>query len=137
MSAYHITKKDLENADDQFCSQCKTRKTKYLGKIMGQKAVLYKNNCDCSSGIKSFGKTEKQLWEHISTPFWQHAGQKPNKQEQAKLDYMKRHNMTWGDMRKERDAKLATNESAAKAFYEHKQKYGTGNAPEARFTKGS
>ena len=88
---------------------------------------------ECLDGKPTKGRTDEQLFEHISTPFWVHAGLKPNTSEKAKLHYMKQHNMTWGDLRKERDAQYAKSPSGLKAMEEYK-KHG---APEINFRKNS
>ncbi len=92
---------------------------------------------ECLDIRPSIGKTDKQMYEHISTPLFVHAGLKPNAQDKAKLAYMKAHNMSWGDLRKEKYSKLAGHESAMPEFQKHLAKYGTKNAPETKVNKTS
>jgi hypothetical protein len=124
---------DLNEAIDQYCSKCKKKKEKYIGMIMGTDSVMYRPQCACSGEYRSVGKSDKQRWEHVSTPFWVHAGLPPNEQDKAKLAYMKAHNMTWGDLRKERDAQYAKSPSGLKAMAEYKKN----GAPEIDFRKNS
>ena len=77
--------------------------------------------CDgCRYGTYKHGKTDKQAFEEIATPYWVHAGQKPNAQDKAKLKYMKEKNMTWGDLKMERDMKYAKTEGDMKDFLAYK-----------------
>lgn len=62
-----------------------------------------------SSGSYSSGRTDKQLLEHISTPFWLLAGNKPKPHEERQLKYMKSHNLTWTDVRKLNQLKAKPN----------------------------
>jgi hypothetical protein len=48
---------------------------------------------------------DKRTLEHISTPYWVHMGLEPKTAaEKRQVAYKKQHNLTWGEMRKERDA---------------------------------
>ncbi len=82
-------------------------------------------------------RTDKQLFEHISTPYWQHMGLEPKPKEKAQLQYMKAHGMSWGDMRKARYANMPTTNQGAQTFEKHYNKYGRSNAPDAAFKKES
>lgn len=92
---------------------------------------------DCIGTPAPTGKSDKQMWEHISTPFWVHAGLSPKKKELAQMRYMKDHNLSWGDLRKARYAKVPMTNEGVKTFEQHRAKYGRRNAPDASFGKKS
>lgn len=128
-NAFNVTQEDLKKAADQFCPKCKTKYQKYLGLIMGTKAVMWRPMCTCQSGYKSSQKTEKQLFNELQTPFWKMIGAKPKPQE-AQLDsYLKRRGIGYGEWRLEREANSAKQQGGVDRFNEHVKKYGRDNAP--------
>jgi hypothetical protein len=74
--------------------------------------------------------SEKQILEHISTPFWLLAGQKPKPAEARQLDYMKKRNLTFTDIRR-MEATKATNRGA----YEQFLNYRNGKGESAKYEK--
>ena len=96
---------DLSKAIDQFCSKCKTKKIKYLGKIMGSPAVFYKPNCSCNKPVHvtKVGKSDSQLFNDLQTPFWKLMGQKPKPKDIVYEKYLKSKNMTYGDAVRQRN----------------------------------
>lgn len=137
MSVYNVTEEDLAKAEDQYCSTCKTKKTKYLGILLSSKAVLYKPNCSCSDGFASGGMSEKKLEEHISTPYWLHMGLDLKPKEKAQLKYLKDHNMSWSDYRKASKLGQETTSQGRANFQEHVERYGSRNAPDAKFQRSN
>lgn len=139
MSQYGATNEDLKKAEDQYCSVCKTKKTKYLGTIFSARSVMFKPNCYCADSYRTSSSTDadKKMFEHISTPIWVHAGLKPNAKDKAQLKYMKDHGMSFGDLRRQREAGLERRNDAMKALQHHESKYGRGNAPDVKFNKES
>lgn len=110
---------------DLKCDQCgEKNKGRYSTFFFGKKLATMCNECRWGIGIKGSADKDKKTWEHISTPLWVHAGQKPNAEERAQVAYMKKHNMSWGDLRKERDAKLARSPGAMKRYQEYMNKEG-------------
>jgi len=104
---------DLSQAIDQYCSRCKKKKKKYIGRILGTSAVLYKSTCFCDKPIeyKKVNKSEKQIFNDLQIPFWRLMGQKPKPKDIAYEKYLKSHNMTYGDAVRKRDYRRAKEQS--------------------------
>lgn len=115
------------------CDKCKQ------GNKGNYKSIWIEKNvetwCYDCLGLSPSGKTDKQMFEHISTPYWQHLGLKPNAKEKAKLKYLKDHNMTWGDERRMREAGLEKKNLAYEALMKHQEKYGNRSAPDVEIKK--
>lgn len=92
---------------------------------------------ECLGDKLGSGRTDKQMFEHISTPFWIHAGLPPKPKEKLQMKYLKDRNMTWGDLRREKYAKMPMTNQGLKDFEEHRKKYGRGNAPDVKVKKKS
>lgn len=75
-------------------------------------------------------KSEKQLFDEYSVPFWKMMGAKPKKEDLAREKWMKKRGMSYGDLRRERDYYEAKERSAVADFNDHIKKYGRNNAPE-------
>ena len=75
---------------------------------------------DCLGTSSSYGKSDHEMWEHISTPWWKIAGLPPKPQDVALEKRMKSKGMTYGDLRKLRNLK-ATHPSAVNDFLKTKQ----------------
>ena len=120
------------------CENCKQGdKGRYSTFFFNKKLITLCDECRWGIGVKSAEDKDKKDFEHISTPFWQHMGLKPNKREQAQLKYLKDHNMSWGDLRKARMANVPQTNEGVKAFQEHISKFGKENAPDVAFKKRS
>lgn len=93
---------------------------------MGTSAVMYKPNCDCTSDFSSSSTDkDKKMWEHISTPWWVHAGLAPKTDvEKKQVAHLKKHNMSWGDLRKERDMRLGARYTTGMQAYQEYKKNG-------------
>lgn len=120
---YTVTEEDVKNADDQYCSKCKTKKEKYLGYINTTAAVLYRLKCDCDTSHtpSSNGMSPKKAWEHINTPYWKLMGLKPKPKDIAYERYLKSKNMTYGDAALAR-ARHAQNPSAIGEFQKTRER---------------
>lgn len=96
---------DLSKAIDNFCPKCKKKKIKYIGKIMGNDAVLYKPDCFCEESVehKNYGKSDKERFDDLQIPFWRLMGQKPKPKDIAYEKYLKSRGMTYGDAVRERN----------------------------------
>lgn len=109
---------DISKAIDNYCSICKTKKKKYLGKIMGSPAVLYKPQCSCQQSIS---KGEHRItFDDLQIPFWRLMGQKPKPKDIAYEKYLKSRGMTYGDAVRERDYYQARNPSALKQWQKYR-----------------
>ena len=97
---------------------------------MGTPAIMYRANCDCTSIPK--GRNDRQMLEHISTPYWQHLGLPPTPKEKAELKYLKDKNMSWSDRRKEIDFGRAKNPSGLEQMLNQK-----GNNETTQYKKNS
>jgi len=127
---------DLTKVEDQFCPNCKAKKEKYIGEIMGSKAVFFRPICACSTPFEIYkGKTQNQTWEEINTPFWRLMGAKPKPRDIKLEKYLKSKNMTYGDWRRAREYNRAHYPSAVGHFQEHIKKYGTKNEPDPQVNK--
>lgn len=129
---------DLAAAVDNYCSTCKKKKEKYIGSILGTPAVLYRDSCNCALRLRSTkrGKSDKQIFDELQTPFWKILGLKPTEKERRLESYLKSKGMTYGDFRRLRDYQEgASNQSAMKQFHKHNNQYGTRNAPTPSFSK--
>jgi len=111
---------DLAHAIDNYCPICKTKKKKYIGKIMGSPAVLYTSVCNCEKPveIKKIGKSNKQLFDSLHVPYWRLMGQAPKPKDIAYEKYLKSRNMTYGDAVRERDYKQHASLSNRKDIHE-------------------
>lgn len=116
------------------CDNCK-KKNQGRYRLVEVEGKLIWLCWECLEIPQAERKDDRKMFEHISTPFFVHAGMKPNAQDKAKMKYMKEHNMSWGDLRREQDAKYAKHASAFPQFQKHYEKYGNKNAPETRFSK--
>lgn len=121
------------------CDNChETGKGRYKtfwmeGRKGKKKLVTWCYECLGVSAVNN--RTDDKTFEHISTPFWVHAGLKPKPREKAQLEYMKKKGMTWGDMRKARYSGMPKTNAGVKAFEKHIDKYGRRNAPDVSFKK--
>lgn len=108
------------------CDECKGRgKGKYSTFFFGNKLVTLCDDCRWGKGIRGGGDKDKKTWEHISTPFWVHMGLEPKTAaEKKQVAHLKKYNMSWGDLRKERDAKLARSEGGWNKYMEYKKNGG-------------
>jgi len=84
------------------CDNCKKKnKGRYSSFISDGKIITL---CDeCRWGKPHTGRTDSQMAEHINTPFWVHAGQKPRPQDLPMIKYKKEHNLSWTEMKKVRE----------------------------------
>ena len=127
---------DLSKVDDQYCSVCKKKKTKYIGKLLGENAVFFQANCSCSNGgYRKLGKSDESHFNDLQVPFWKLMGQKPKAKDIALEKYLHDKGMNYGDWRRKREHGLATNPSALNEFERHYNKYGRNNAPDQAFNK--
>lgn len=134
---YHVTKKDIEKAPDQFCATCKAKKEKYLGKILGTPAVMFRNTCHCDEvNFGKTGKSDKTRFDELQIPFWKLMGQKPKPKDIALERYLKHRNMSYGDWRRERDYRYAKNPSGLSDWQKHFNKYGKNNEPTPQYQRG-
>lgn len=126
------------------CDQCrKKNKGRYKSFLMefeveGKVNSRHVTMCyDCLDSPLPTGRTDKQMFEHISTPFWIHAGLKPKPHEAQQMKYMKSRGMSWGDLRKERYANVPKANTGVNEFQQHVDRYGRKNAPDPSFGKES
>ena len=90
---------------------------------------------DCLGLPFGKGKTDKKLFDELSIPFWKMMGQKPKPKDVQLERYLKHRGMSYGDMRRERDARLAKHPSAIKQFEKHVKKYGRKSEPDSTLRK--
>jgi hypothetical protein len=109
---------DLSKAIDNYCPICKTKKIKYIGKLMGNDCVFYKPDCNCEKPIEyqKLSKSDKELFDSLQVPFWKLMGLPPKEKDIQYEKFLKHRGMTYGDAVRERDYYRARNESALKEF---------------------
>ena len=128
---------NLKEALDKYCRECGKKMKKYIGRIMGTDAVLYKPLCKCTTIIpkKKISITDNKLFDKLQTPFWKLMGQKP-KERDAKLEkFLKRKGWSYGDWRRHRDYQEGRFQSAYPKWEDHLKRYGRDNAPPPNFQK--
>lgn len=90
---------------------------------------------ECLSGKPRPGKSNRELFNELQTPFWKIMGLKPTEKDLKLEKYLKHRGIGYGDWRLEREYKQAKHESAIKQFESHYKHYGRNNAPDPSFQK--
>jgi hypothetical protein len=120
------------------CENCKqTDKGRYSTFYFEKRLITLCDECRWGTTKTVVGEDkDKKLWEHLSTPFWVHMGLDPKTAvEKKQVAHLKKHNMSWGDLRKERDSYYARSKGGWNQYLEYKRK--GGRVPDASFKKES
>ncbi len=118
------------------CNEANKGRYKTFKLQVGEKEFKYVMWCtDCLDTPIGSGKSDKQMWEHISTPYWLHMGLDLKPKEKAQLQYLKSKGMTWGEYAKAKYTGVQNQSVGYQQFNEHYNQHGRGNAPDASFRK--
>lgn len=118
------------------CDQCqKSGKGRYSSFFVEDEVRTLCDDCRYGRTVIP-GKSDKEIFEHLQTPFWKLMGLPPKPEDKKLESYLKSRGMTYGDWRRERDYKAKANQpSALPQFEQHYKKYGRNNAPTKEYEK--